>query len=91
MFAYGCSAMWVFVYSFFNVISIVETMCAVFSPSLGGISSVPILIFDTLRSFRNRLRVISATSTAVVIARPRAFSVASLALLADRLVMTAKT
>jgi len=79
------------IYSFANVISIVETMRALFWPSLGGISSVPIAILLIFRSFKKRLLVISATSTAVVIARPRAFRVISLALEPDRLVMMAKT
>ena len=74
-----------------SVISIVETIRALFSPSLGGISSVPIAILLTFRSFRKRLLVISATSTAVVIARPRAFRVISFALDDDRLVMIART
>ena len=76
-----------FSYSFVRVISIVETMRALFSPSLGGISSVPIATLLTFRSFRKRFLVISATSTAVIIACPRAFKVISLALDADRLVM----
>jgi len=80
-----------FSYSFVSVISIVETIRVLFSPSLGGISSVPIAILLTFRSFRKRLLVISATSTAVVIACPRAFKITSLALLADSLVITART
>ena len=79
------------VFHFDSVISIVETILELFSPSLGGISSVPMDILLTLRSFRNLLLVISATSTAVVIACPRAFSVISFELPEDRLVMTAKT
>ena len=78
-------------YSFVKVISIVETILDLSSPSLGGISSVPMEILLTFRSLRNRLLVISATSTAVVIACPRAFSVISFALDDDRLVMIAKT
>jgi hypothetical protein len=74
-----------------NVISIVETILGLFWPSLGGISSVPIEILPIFRSFRKRLLAISATSTAVVIAWPRALSVISLALLDDRLVMIART
>jgi hypothetical protein len=59
------------------VISIVETMRLFVSPSRGGISAVPMAIFVTLRSFTKRFRAISATSTAVVIAWPRAFKVIS--------------
>ena len=84
-----CFAM--FHYSLVSVISIVETILALFSPSLAGISSVPIAILLTFKSFMKRLLVISAVSTAVVIARPRAFKVISLALGADRLVMIART
>ena len=78
-------------YSLASVISIVETILALFSPSLAGISSVPNAILFTFKSFMKRLLVISATSTAVEIARPRAFKVISLALDADRPVMTART
>jgi len=53
---------------FVIVISIVETILDLFSPSLGGISAVPIAILVTFKSLINRLWVISATSTAVVIA-----------------------
>jgi len=84
-----CFAM--FSYSFVSVISIVETILALFSPSLAGISSVPIAILLTFKSLMNRLLVISTVSTAVEIARPRAFKVISLALGADRLVMIART
>jgi len=62
-------------YPFVSTISIVETIRGLVSPSLGGISSVPIAIFFTLRSFRKRFLVISAASTAVVIACPLAFKV----------------
>ena len=67
----------VLVYSFASVISIVETIRDFVSPSRGGISAVPIAILLTLRSLMNRFLVISATSTAVVIACPRAFRVIS--------------
>jgi len=56
------------VYGFDSVISIVETILGRVSPSRGGISAVPMAMVVTFRSFRNRLLVISATSTAVVIA-----------------------
>ena len=56
------------VYGFERVISIVETILDLVSPSRGGISAVPMAILVTVSSFRKRLRVISATSTAVVIA-----------------------
>jgi hypothetical protein len=49
---------------FLRLISIVETFLGL-PPSLGVISSVPIEIAYTLASLKNRLRVISATSTAV--------------------------
>jgi len=78
-------------YFFASVISIVETILDLFSPSLAGISSVPMEMLLTFKSLMKRLLVISATSTAVVIARPRAFKVISLALDADRLVMIART
>ena len=78
-------------YSFVRVISIVETIRDLFSPSLGGISAVPIAIFVTLRSFRKRLLVISATSTAVVIACPRAFRVISFPAPEENAVMIAST
>jgi len=65
------------IYGFVRVISIVETILDLFSPSRGGISTVPIDTFDTLRSFRKRLLAISAQSTAVVIACPRALRVIS--------------
>ena len=66
-----------FYYSLVRVISMVETILDLVSPSRGGISAVPIAIFVTLRSFMKRLLVISAQSTAVVIACPRAFKVIS--------------
>lgn len=50
------------------VISIVETFLE-FPPSLGVTSSVPIATECTLASLKNRLRVISAASTAVLMAR----------------------
>jgi hypothetical protein len=78
-------------YSFVSTISIVETILDLFSPSLAGISSVPIAILLTFRSFKNRFLVISAASTAVVIACPLAFKVISLALFADRPVIIART
>ena len=78
-------------YSFVRVISIVETILDLVSPSRGGISAVPIAIFVTLRSFMNRLLVISATSTAVVIACPRAFRVISLPAPEENAVMIAST
>ena len=62
---------------FLRVISIVETILDLVSPSRGGISAVPMAILVTFRSFTNLLRAISATSTAVVIAWPRAFKVIS--------------
>src|SRR4030065_1260840 len=62
-------------YSFERVISIVETILDLLSPSLGGISAVPIAMLVTFTSFMKRFRVISATSTAVVIAWPLAFRV----------------
>jgi len=73
-----------------RVISIVETILVLFSPSLGGISAVPIAILVTLRSFMKRFRVISATSTVVVIACPRAFRVTSF-WLPENAVMMAST
>ena len=85
----GCFAM--FSYGFARTISIVETILELFSPSLGGISSVPMAILLIVKSFRKRFLVISATSTAVVIACPRAFKVISLALDAERLVIIART
>jgi hypothetical protein len=63
-----------FSYSFVSVISIVETIRALFSPSLDGISSVPIAILLIFRSFRKRLLFISVASTAVVIACPPALA-----------------
>jgi hypothetical protein len=64
-------------YFLLSVISIVETILDLLSPSRGGISAVPIAIALTLSSFTNRFLVISATSTAVVMAWPRAFRVIS--------------
>ncbi len=78
-------------YSFVSFISIVETIRALVSPSLGGISSVPIAILLTFRSFKKRFLVISAASTAVVIACPLAFKVISLLSLADKPVIIART
>jgi hypothetical protein len=56
------------VYGLDRVISIVETILGLVSPSRGGISAVPMAMVLTLRSLMKRLRAISATSTAVVIA-----------------------
>ena len=80
-----------FSYSRVSVISMVETIRALVSPSLGGISCVPIAILLTFRSFRKRFLVISAASTAVVIAWPLAFKVIAFSLLADRPVIIART
>jgi hypothetical protein len=80
-----------FAYAFVRVISIVETIRDLFSPSLAGSSSVPIATLLMVRSFRKRRLVISAASTAVVIARPLAFKTISVALFADRPVMMAST
>ena len=77
-------------YSLLSVISIVETILDLLSPSLGGISAVPIAMFFTLRSFMKRFRAISATSTAIVIDWPRAFRVTSFWLL-ENAVMIAST
>ncbi len=79
------------VYFLVSVISIVETILDLFSPSRGGISVVPIAILLTFRSFMKRFLVISATSTAVVIAWPLAFRVISFRLFAERLVIIART
>ena len=62
-----------------RVISIVDMFLFLFSPSLVGISSVPMLIRLTLSCFINLCLTISAASTAVFIARPLAFSVTSFA------------
>ena len=78
-------------YGFVRVISIVETILDLFSPSLGGISAVPIATFVTVRSFRKRLLVISAQSTAVVIACPLAFRVISLPSPEENAVIMAST
>ena len=83
--------MWFVVYSFVRVISIVETILDLFSPSRGGISAVPIAILVTLSSLMKRLLVISATSTAVVIAWPLAFSVISFCTPEENAVMMAST
>ena len=53
------------------------TCFSISSMNLAGISSVPIVIPATFKSFMNRLFTISATSTAVVVARPLAFKVTS--------------
>jgi hypothetical protein len=79
------SIAFLFLHYLAKVISIVETILDLSSPSLGGISSVPMAILLTFRSLRKRFLVISATSTAVVIACPRAFSVISLASLEESL------
>ena len=76
---------------FVRIISIVETILDLFSPSLAGISSVPIAILFTFKFFRKRFLVISAASTAVVIDFPLAFKVISLASLADKPVIIAIT
>ena len=68
-----------------------ETILDLFSPSLGGISVVPIAILFTLRSFMKRLLAISATSTAVVIACPRAFNVMLFVFPEENAVMMART
>lgn len=78
-------------YFLVRVISIVETILDLVSPSRGGISAVPIVILLTLRSLMNLFLVISATSTAVVMAWPLAFKVISLRFPAERLVMIART
>jgi len=78
-------------YFFVNVISMVETILPFVSPSLGGISSVPMAILLTFSSFMKRFLTISATSTAVVMDLPRAFNVISLALDVEMLVMVART
>jgi hypothetical protein len=57
-------------------------------PSSCGVSLAPIVIFLTSSSFMNLRLVISATSTAVAIARPYRFNVASLVLVPVKLVMT---
>ncbi len=75
----------------FNVISIVEIIRVRFSPSLGGISSVPMVILSTLRSFRNLFLAISAASTAVFMDCPLAFKVTSLAFDPLKLVMIPST
>jgi hypothetical protein len=80
-----------FSYAFVRVISIVETFRDLFSPSLAGSSSVAMETLLMVRSFMKRLLVISAASTAVVIARPLAFKVSSLVFFADRPVIIAKT
>jgi len=74
-----------------SVISIVETMRDLFSPSLGGISSVPIATVPIFSSFRKRRVIIWDTSTAVVIACPRAFNITSLEFPDDIFVRTART
>ena len=61
-----------------RVISFIETFLGLFSPSLGGISSVPMVILPMLRSFMNLCLAISTASTAVDIACPLAFTVISL-------------
>ena len=76
---------------FDRVISIVETIRDLFSPSRGGISAVPIAILLNFRSFMKRLLAISATSTAVVMAWPRAFSVMLFVFPEENAVMMART
>ncbi len=75
----------------FRVISIVEIIRVLFSPSLGGISSVPTVILSTFRSFRNLFLAISAASTAVFIACPLAFKVTCVAFEPVKLVMIPST
>jgi hypothetical protein len=67
-------------YGITKVTSIIETFRGLVSPSLGGISSVPMVILPMLRSFMNLCLVISTASTAVDIACPLAFKVISLVL-----------
>ena len=74
-----------------NVISIVEIILVLLSPSLGGISSVPMVILPMLRSFMNLFLAISTASTAVIIACPLAFKVTSLALDPVKLVIIPRT
>ncbi len=69
----------------------VETMRDFVSPSLGAISAVPMAIVVIFRSFMNRFRAISATSTAVVMAWPRALRVTCLFTPDEKAVMMAKT
>jgi len=69
----------------------VEIFLALLSPSLGGISSVPIVILSIFSSFMNLCLVISATSMAVEMACPLAFNTTSLVLDTLKLVITAKT
>jgi hypothetical protein len=78
-------------YGFDRAISIVETIRDFVSPSRGGISAVPMAMLVTLSSLMKRLRVISATSTAVVIACPRAFRVIIFAVPEENAVMMAST
>ena len=61
----------------FRVISIDEIFLELVSPSLGGISSVPIAILSAVISFTNLRLAISTESTAVVMACPRAFTITS--------------
>ena len=63
------------VYFLVKVISIVETILDLLSPSRGGISAVQKAILPTFGSLMKRFLVISATSTAVVMAWPLAFNV----------------
>ena len=73
------------------MISIVEIIRDLFSPSLGGISSVPMVILAMLTSFMNLFLAISAASTAVFIACPLAFKVTSVAFDPVKLVMIPNT
>jgi len=82
---------YVFFYFLLSVISIVETILDLLSPSRGGISAVPMAIFATVSSLMNRFLAISATSTAVVIAWPRALRVTSFRVPEEKLVMIART
>ena len=61
----------------FRVISIDEMFLELVSPSLGGISSVPMVTLSTFVSFTNLRLAISTASTAVVMDRPLAFTVIS--------------
>jgi hypothetical protein len=69
----------------------VETILDLFSPSRGGISAVPIAIFAHFEVFYEAAFVISATSTAVVIACPLSFSVISLFTPEENAVIMART
>ena len=74
-----------------KVISIVEAILALPSPSLGGISWVPMVILPMLSSFMSLRLVISTVSMAVVVACPFAFGVTFLFLDPLKLVVTPNT